>query len=90
MCRTYPLTTFNNKDQRTRSLSINCLQSENSIVTFTFQLEERQQWKLEKDTELRLEIPEGKGKAELVVSCTCEYLSWSCIRFELKHVSERK
>jgi len=29
--------------------------------------EERQQWKLEKDTELRLEIPEGKGKAELVL-----------------------
>ncbi|KAL9966563.1 hypothetical protein ACROYT_G024659 [Oculina patagonica] len=29
--------------------------------------EERQQWKLEKDTELRLEIPEEKGKAELVL-----------------------
>ncbi|CAH3022709.1 unnamed protein product [Porites evermanni] len=29
--------------------------------------EDRQQWKLEKDTELRLEIPEGKGKAELVL-----------------------
>lgn len=29
--------------------------------------EGRQQFKLEKDTELRLEIPEGKGKAELVL-----------------------
>lgn len=29
--------------------------------------EERQQFKLEKDTELRLEIPERKGKAELVL-----------------------
>ncbi|KAJ7384176.1 Cleavage polyadenylation factor subunit clp1 [Desmophyllum pertusum] len=29
--------------------------------------EDRQQWKTEKDTELRLEIPEGKGKAELVL-----------------------
>lgn len=35
---------------------------------FKFQQEERQQFKLEKDTELRLEIPEGKGQAELVVS----------------------
>lgn len=32
-----------------------------------FQPEERQQWKLEKDSELRIEIPEGKGKAQLVV-----------------------
>lgn len=29
--------------------------------------EERQQWKLEKDSELRIEIPEGKGKAEVVL-----------------------
>ena len=29
---------------------------------------------------MRLEIPEGKGKAELVVSFTFEYLGWLCIR----------
>ena len=58
--------------------------------TSAFQQEERQQWKLEKDTELRLEIPEGKGKAELVVSCTFDYLGWLYTSLELEQVSEVK
>ena len=36
---------------------------------FRKQSEERQQWKLEKDSELRLEVPEGKKSADLMVLC---------------------